>query len=1141
MSLLAHRASALLGEGVAWSGLGGDALGHVLGELATEGQWLVVVDEPDMAQRLVRAIRFFHPKPGRVLHYPADDVRPYDGFSPDPALPRARLKVLDRLDRGLDAVVVIEAKALMQRVPSKETRKRMMLPIAVGDTLEREDLLRWLSDFGYLAAERATEPGFFTARGDVVDLWPVGRRLPIRIDFFDDEVEDIRRINPETGRASEPRPQVRLPAGREECFDRPALSRASTELARLCAEQGRDNKVRRSMIEDFRAGIRQAGVEAYLPALVEVELPFQHHGACRVVLVHPDDVGATMREFHRSIQDRYELLDASDRPLVLPAQRYADPDEAGAILRNAHRVYDVPRSPKMDLKARSTDGFGARGAELSPVIKRLNELAQEGVAVGLVSSSEKRSQTLLEMLEPHGLFPIPIGHPAELNGGSVSLLSGDLPRGFICADYGLALIPDTTLFGHRARAVMTDRIHAFFDAGVTHVAQIKEGETVVHKTHGIGRYRGLARMSVGNAEQDFAQIEYRGGDMMYLPVSNLGQLSRYVPSKEGAEVKLDKLGGMTWEIRKGKVRDSLLDMADDLLKLSAKRELATRAPYPDAGDLFHQFQQSFPHDETPDQLKAIEACMEDLSYDVPMDRLLCGDVGFGKTEVAMRVAARVLESGRQVAVLCPTTVLAYQHVQTFRSRFEGLPVRVGLLCRFNTPAQDKATKEGLKAGELDVVVGTTALLGRGVRFKDLGLLIIDEEHRFGVKQKERLKKMRVEVDVLAMSATPIPRTLQMGLSGLREMSIMATPPKARLAVRTSVSQLKKTRIRDALLLELERGGQAFFVHNRVETIGRMAERVKDWVPEARVEVAHGQMDERKLEDILVRFTKREFDVLVCTAIMEAGIDLPNVNTMVVNRADQFGLAQLYQLRGRVGRGSVRAQCLLLLPDGATQDARRRVQVLVENSGLGAGFQVAAADLEMRGAGNLVGKAQSGNIDAVGYEVWIELLEQAVRHAKGSHSVGQVDTELDVPVPAFIPDQMVPDAQERLRWYQRISSAHSPGAIDRALEDLEIECGTLPVEVENLAGLVLLQLEGRALGLTRISWLRVRATIEIHQGSAAKQALPRLVKAMPKRFKVHPAEASEPVRVDVRFTPKEAERPLRFLRWVLAQLKRADRT
>jgi transcription-repair coupling factor (superfamily II helicase) len=1128
---LTAKAKSLLDRGRPWAGLGGDALAWVLAGLAAGGRWLVVVDEPDRAEALVRALRFLHPEPKEVVHFAADDTRPYDGFSPGVSAPRARLHALYRVEVGRPTLVVAPARALLQRVPAE--RRRYGRRLEVGAVIDREDLARWLGEAGYLAAEHAHEEGFFAVRGDVLDVWPAGGVRPLRIDFFDDEIEDIRGIDPQTRRAVDRRPRALLLAAREELLDAEALHRAGVELARLSAEQGRDTLLRRRVLEDLRAGVRFAGLQDWLPALVPVQDPLDAFADLQTVVLHPDDVAAVLRDFARVANDRFAALDPADRSLVPPALRYADLDATLAALERAHPVHGVPRDRASDLGAVPPDGLAARGADLAPVVARLRKLADDGARVGVVAASAHKLEHVRELLGGHGLFPTTVVSPRDLPDREVALLVGDLPRGFVAEGAHLALVPDTALFGHRARKGVVDRIHAFFDAGLTEIAQIKEGDHVVHKVHGVGVYQGLSRMEVSGSLQDFVRIAYRGGDLMYLPVSRLGQLSRYVPSQDTTEIRLDRLGGQTWEARKGKVRDSLLRMADELLRIQARRELVARPPHAPPGELYHSFVAAFPYDETPDQLTAIDAVMADLDGDAPMDRLLCGDVGFGKTEVAMRAAARVLGGGRQVAVLCPTTVLAYQHRQTFIDRFGGLPVRVGLLCRFNAPAEDRAVLDGLRDGTIDIVIGTTALLGRAVRFRDLGLMVVDEEHRFGVKQKERLKKLRAEVDVLSMSATPIPRTLQLGLSGIREMSMMATPPKDRLAVRTSVGEFKRARVRDAILLELQREGQVFVIHNRVESLERTVERLREWVPEARFGMAHGQQDPKVLEEVLVDFTLRRFDVLVCTAIMETGIDLPNVNTMIVDRADQFGLAQLYQLRGRVGRGAARAQCLLILPDDATREARRRVQVMVEHTSLGAGFQIAAADLEMRGAGNLLGEAQSGNIDAVGYEVWLELLEQAVHRARGTHEATRIDTEVEVPVPAFIPDAMVADTQERLGWYRRLSDAPTPASVDRVLEDLEFERGGLPAEVQNLGGLMIAQLQGRQLGIVRIAWLRVRCVIELHPGSPIPRVtLDDLAARMPRRFQVTEGAS---LTIEVRFTPQEAERPFRFLRWVMAQL------
>ena len=626
---------------------------------------------------------------------------------------------------------------------------------------------------------------------------------------------------------------------------------------------------------------------------------------------------------------------------------------------------------------------------------------------------------------------------------------------------------------------------------------------------------------------------YQKGDQLLLPVTRLAQLSRYQASSSKSTVRLDRLGGQTWERRTQKVRDSLFKMANDLLRLYAKRELAKRESFSSLGSDYRAFEAAFPYQETPDQLAAIDAVNADLSQEQPMDRLLCGDVGFGKTEVAMRAAMRVVEGGKQVAVLCPTTVLAYQHYQTFKERFEDFPVHVGMLSRFNSTAQTREVTAGLGEGKIDIVVGTTSILGRSVRYADLGLLVVDEEHRFGVRQKERLKKLRANVDVLSMSATPIPRTLQMALGGLRDMSVMATPPQDRLAVRTTVARMSETRVRDSILQEIDRGGQVFFIHNRVETIGRMTERLQEWVPGVTFAYAHGQMDAEELERVLVRFVKGDVQVLVCTSIVENGVDIPNVNTMLVHRADQFGLSQLYQLRGRVGRSSVRARCVLFTPEEITRDARKRLRVLVENTQLGAGFQVASADLELRGGGNLLGDAQSGNIDAVGFETWVDLLSDAVSMARGERERSEIDPDINIQVSAFIPDDFIRDEQERLSWYRRFARLTSVEEVEALLDHFESEFGEAPVEVRNLAGMVQVRLNCVQFGMIKLNWLRVRALMELHP-STDRSAMAAVVGEHPKRFRW---SARNDRLVELRFTPREAQRPFHYLKWVFAQLKK----
>lgn len=1010
--------------------------------------------------------------------------------------------------------------------------------VAVGDELDRDELVGVLTDAGYLSAPSAEVSGSFAVRGDVVDVWPSGVSAPVRLDFFDDEVEGIRTLDAETGRPTGKVRRVLLLPAREGRVDAEALDRVTERLQTAVTEQGRGLRLRRRVVEELRAGIRFSAVEDYLPALVSTVVPAAAFADLRVVVYEPGDVIAAANDFLRTAMQRWKVLDDEERPLVTPGERYGTLEQVAHLVEAGQTVHSVSADDAAVFDVKSAETFGVKGRELGPTAARFGKLLDKDVRLGMVVDSEDRAEALDQLLHPHGLQTVRVGDPLSLERGKLSVLVGDLPRGFLAMESRWAFVPAHVLFGGAGRAhrERLERIHALFEKEVTDLSQLRLGDHVVHRLHGVGMYQGIRRVPIGGITQDFVSIEYRGGDTMMLPATRLASLSRYTPANTSASVKLDRLGGQTWVRRKGKVRDKLLRMAQDLLKLYAKRELATRVPPEAPGPLYHQLVARFEHEETVDQLTAIHAVHDDLDRPWPMDRLLCGDVGFGKTEVALRAAARVVESGRQVAVLVPTTVLAYQHFNTWSERFAELGVEVRMLSRFVDSATEKSTLTGLKDGTVDIVIGTTKLLSASVKYARLGMVVVDEEHRFGVKQKDRLKKMRSAVDVLSMSATPIPRTLQQAMGGIREMSVMSTPPTDRLAVATSTARLTEARVRDALITELERGGQSFVIHNRIETIQRFTNRLEGWVPEARFGIAHGQMDDTQLEEVLVLFINREIDVLVCTAIVETGVDLPNVNTMLIHRADLFGLAQLYQLRGRVGRSNVRARCLLLTPEEVTTEARKRLQVLVDNTELGAGFKIASADLELRGGGNLLGAAQSGQIDQVGYDVWVELLEEAVAEAKGMVARNEIEPEVEVPVDCFLPEQILPDMRERLSWYQRLSSADTVTQVEHVLDDLELEVGDLPVEVRNLAGLMQANLQCRALGIQRCKWLKVRIDVELHPRSAlTREHLDAVVTRHPRRFRVR---GDDPLKLDVRFTPSEGETPFRYLLWMFTQLDRA---
>ncbi len=1126
----------LWAKGTPWAGLHGDALAFVLSRIEDERPVCVVVDGEDEAARMVRALQFFHPTPRRVEHLPADDVRAYSGFSPSAEVVQQRMRVGYRIQRGDALVVVVSAPALARRVIALTALTEQSLHFVPGEELEREDAVAHLTNHGYLAVPQVTGPGTFALRGDVLDVWSAGLNRPVRIEFFDDEIERVQQFHPRKPRAIRSlKAAVALPA-REEPMGEGVVAEMQRVLGQHVGTQRRGHRMRRRIIEDVRAGVRFSGLEDYLTSMVDTVDPIDWLQDFDIVVVQPQSVRAGVRHALDTARRRWEDLDEEERPLVPPEERHANDTHLWARLKTAQRVHEYRgQEGAADLGTRPVGGYAVRGTDLAPVARKLGDLADKDARVALVADTARRATMLVELFEEHGVILQGRTHWSDLQRGELSLLQGDLPRGFVAPDEGWAFIPASALFGGAGRRSRS-RAHEFFDQAVGSVADLKEGDAVVHKQHGIGLYRGLERMQVQGAAQDFVALEYAGGDLLYLPVANLALLSKYTAATAGKPPKLDKLGGQTWERRKGKVRDALLGKAQELLKLQARRELSMRPPVEEHGDDYRTFVARFPHQETEDQAKAIADIMEDLSAERPMDRLICGDVGFGKTEVAMRAVMRVVEAGHQAAVLCPTTVLAFQHFRTFQERFAEVGVEVGMLSRFVPRPEQKQVLARLASGDLKVVVGTHQLLGASVRFEDLRLVVVDEEHRFGVRQKNHLKKMRANLDILSMSATPIPRTLQMAIGGLREMSLIATPPQDRLSVRTAVSRFAESRVRDALLAEKARGGQSFVIHNRIETIDALADKLREWVPELSFRVAHGKMKAEHIEKLLLDFMEGHFDVLISTAIIESGVDIPNVNTMLVHRADMFGLSQLYQLRGRVGRSSVRGVCVLMTPDEITSDARKRLQVLADHTDLGAGFSVAAADLEIRGGGNLLGESQSGNIDEVGYEVWLELLEEAVESSRG-HVVEAVwDPELEVPVPTIIPESFIPDMNDRIRWYQRVSRCQSEEQVDALLDEMESLLGGLPQEVRDLGLAQQIHVACIRNGVQRIRWARKRVRMDFHPAHLPSQAqLEALLERYPKRMQAE-AQPAGGLTLWVRFAPAEGEKPLRFIRWAVARVE-----
>ncbi|RME26843.1 MAG: transcription-repair coupling factor [Deltaproteobacteria bacterium] len=1145
----------LIAPGRAIAGLPAGAAAYAIARLAgsLDQPLLVVAATRDDAARLHQELRFHLDALSGppVLPLPGDDVRTWDGVSPHPDIPRQRLAVLDALARQQRVVVVASARALQHRLLSPETFSSLHLDLRVGDEVARDRLQRTLADWGYLAVHQVEEPGTVAFRGGVVDIWSPGAP-PVRLDFFDDELDEIRVLHPEVQRSGEPLSRTRILPAREAVVSDDAVSRASARMAEAVDVMGGGHGTRRRVLADLRQGLWFPGAEDFLGALHELVSWSQWWPADGPILVvDPPAVDAELERFWGLVHSRWQAVPVEERAPVLPHWRFEDAASVRAALGRATRIEAVAVDEAPDLACRSNEPLAVGKGELAPVVARLSQWLDEEWRLVLVCDDRTRAERVLALLEPHGLRieERPAGQwPAP---GGFALWLGALPRGFHSPSDRIALITADELFTAKRRRPAAHVPRDLKDAVLTSHTQLAQGDLVVHAVHGIGRFLRLRRLALGGpggVEQDYAELEYRGGDRLYLPVTRLDQLYQYRAVGDVVP-RLDKLGGETWAARKARVRDRVLAMAHEILALHAQRQVAEGHRYVGEPEAWRRFVEAFPYVETEGQQQAIDEVMADLADARPMDRLIVGDVGFGKTEVAMRAAMRVVLDRRQVAVLCPTTVLAFQHSRSFAERFDGFGVEIRLLSRFQGPKETREILVGLADGSIDIVIGTHTLLGRNVRFKDLGLVVVDEEHRFGVRQKERIKRLTqaragVPIDTLAMSATPIPRTLYMAMSGLRQVSMIATPPPGRREVRTRVAHFDEGRIREEILHELRRGGQVFFVHNRVQSIDRLAHRLREIVPEARIAVAHGQMSEDELERVLVGFVKQESNVLLCTTIIESGVDMPNVNTIIVNRADRLGLAQLYQLRGRVGRATRRGYCTLLIPPEASLsgDAARRLQVLVEHQELGAGFAIAQADLELRGSGSLLGERQHGNIQAVGLDTYVELLEEAVHAAKGEVSRARLDPEVDLAVPALIPEGYMPDLDDRLTEYRRLAVCRTPQQVRDLVSAWEDRYGEPPPEVLNLGWTAEARLRCRELGIERVRFLNLRVELDFHESTPVRgDQVVDLVQQQPDRFQLvrrKGAPPDEPARrLRVRFTPAEGEQPFRFLHWALRELER----
>ena len=1068
--------------------------------IAHDGPLLVIARDNHAAQQLesdLRTLLARDAQPDRdapmllrqswppIVHFPDWETLPYDRFSPHPDIVSQRLAALHRMPALERGIVVVPVQTLLQRLAPMRHVVGGSFDIKLGDRLDLDAEKRRLEGAGYRNVPQVLDPGDFAVRGGLLDVYPMGADQPFRLELLDDEVDTIRVFDPESQRSLEKIDAIQLLPGREVPLDEDATQRALQAL-----RERFDIDTRRSALyQDLKAGTAPAGIEYYLPLFFrETSTLFDFLGANALPVLGEGALEAA-EHFWTQTRERYEQRRHDvERPLLPPGELYLSPEQLRERLNLGARI-DIcgPGHPQRE----RAQALGDQPVPPLPLAVRDHAgadalksfLGSYPGRVLVAADTAGRREALLEILHAAGLQPDVVpdwesfaGQPGESgkHAPGFAIAVAPLDDGFALTDPAIAVLTERQLFPERAsQPRRRKRVGREPEAIIRDLGELTEGAPIVHEDHGVGRYRGLVTLEAGGAPGEYVEIEYAKGDRLYVPVAQLHLINRYSgASPETAP--LHSLGGEQWTKAKKKAAEKVRDVAAELLEIQAKRHARAGLAIDIDRTMYEPFAATFPFEETIDQLAAIEAVIHDMASSQPMDRVVCGDVGFGKTEVAVRAAFVAAAAGKQVAVLVPTTLLAEQHYRNFRDRFADWPLRVEVLSRFKTPKEIKAEIGKIAEGQIDVIVGTHRLLQKDVRFKDLGLVIVDEEQRFGVRQKEALKALRANVHLLTLTATPIPRTLNMAMAGLRDLAIIATPPAHRLAVQTFVVPWDDAQLREAFQRELARGGQVYFLHNDVESIGRMQRELQELVPEARIGVAHGQMPERELERVMLDFHKQRFNVLLCTTIIESGIDIPNANTIIMNRADRFGLAQLHQLRGRVGRSHHRAYAYLVVPDQRTitSDARKRLEAIASMDELGAGFTLATHDLEIRGAGELLGEDQSGQMAEVGFTLYTELLERAVRSIRQGKlpdldGVESRGAEVELNIPSLIPDDYLPDVHTRLTLYKRISSAKDVDALRELQVEMIDRFGLLPDPAKHLFAVAELKLQATALGIRKL--------------------------------------------------------------------------
>lgn len=1085
----------------------GASLSIILSEIARQAAGLVVVIVPDFitAYRLERELAYFEVP---IVHFPDWETLPYDSFSPHQDIISQRLAALYSLPNFTRGVLLIPIATLMHRLCPRTYINQYTFILAPGDKLDISATRRKLEQSGYQYNSQVMEHGEFTVRGSIVDIFPMGAALPFRIDLFDNEVDTIRQFDPETQLSSGTVDEIRLLPAREYPFTEDDITNFRNNWREQFAGDPRNCPV----YQDVSEGYKAPGLEYYLPLFFENTATLFDYLPDNNLIVRGGDIEQAANEFWQQIMQRYDQYGHDlTRPLLKPEQIFIEPQlifkETKLNPQLCCHFEEIKVSAgRINLAAENLPDISAQAKVSNPLQSLQLFIAETSTRLLFCAETNGRKTVLEELLSRNNIKADYVNSWNDFLAGTskLALTVAPFESGVILSGENISIITETELLGRRVMQRRHRKSKAIDPAAaINNLAELTIGAPVVHIEYGVGRYQGLTMLTVGEQVGEFVTVEYANNDKLYVPVSSLHLISRY----SGVDVEhapLHSLGSDRWQREKRKAAQQIRDVAAELLQIYARRAAGKGFAFPQPDESYIAFANGFPFEETIDQQTAIEQVINDLTLNKPMDRVVCGDVGFGKTEVAMRAAFVAVQGGKQVAVLVPTTLLAQQHYDNFVERFANFPFDIELMSRFRTKKEQQASEKKLENGTCDIVIGTHKLLQDDVKFKNLGLLIIDEEHRFGVRQKERFKALRAQVDILTLTATPIPRTLNMAMSGIRDLSIISTAPAKRLAVKTFVRERSKPLIQEAVNRELSRGGQVYFLHNDIETIETTAADLREWIPGARVGVAHGQMAERELEQIMSDFYHRRFNVLVCTTIIESGIDVPTANTIIMDRADKLGLAQLHQLRGRVGRSHHQAYAFCLTPPEAviTKDATKRLEALEALDTLGAGFMLATHDLEIRGAGELLGEDQSGNLQTIGFSLFMELLDHTVKMLQAGKQPSldlpqHVGAEIDLQIPAFIPEAYLGDVHARLVLYKRISSAKTANELDELKVEMIDRFGVLPDQTKNLFAITLIKLQAQKLGIKTIKAVATGGRVEFEaQPDIDPEKIVQLVKGNP---------------------------------------------